>query len=175
MDGVLNSASYFQKHPGRNPGTDVAKAARGDDRWWISMVDPEAVQRLNKIIKATGAKVVISSSWRYHNSPERMQRILDANGFEGEVIGKTPFARDLPQGIRDLEGTRGQEITVWLTRNTHLHIADNFVILDDMGPRSFAHLAPYLVQTTWVAGLLDEHVEQAISTLKGDSDVSSTN
>jgi len=165
MDGVLNSVAFFDANPGRNPGTNpIVDTTSVGDSWWTSMVDAEAVARLNRVIEATGAKIVISSSWRYHCEPEKMQRILEAEGFKGEVIGRTPFHHLLPQGIRDLDGSRGQEISVWLTENTHLDI-ENFVILDDLGPRAFAHVAPHLVHTTWGKGLLDEHVAFAIRML----------
>ena len=171
MDGVLNSMEYFARHKKDNPGTDIEAADRGNDVWWLRMIDPEAVARLNRIIEATGAKVVISSSWRYHCDPIRMQRLLRGRGFKGEVIDRTPFAKHLPEGIRNLDGTRGHEISVWLTRNTHLHIADRFVILDDIGPHGFAHVAPHLVHTTWGRGLLDEHIQPAIEMLMGDEEL----
>lgn len=167
MDGVLNSDAYFKAHGARPdedvpPSRDEWRATVGTDEWWISMVDPEAVRRLNRVVHGSGAKVVVSSSWRYHCDPETMQRVLDARGFEGEVVGRTPLTPEMPEGMRDLG--RGPEIEVWLAKNKHLDI-EAFVILDDIAPRAFAHMAPYVVHTSWTRGMLDEHVEEALRRL----------
>jgi len=161
MDGVLNNANFMGSirdpaHIAPDPNTDY---------WWLRMIDPEAVERLNQIVEATEAKVVISSSWRYHNTPEDMQRYLNARGFRGEVIGRTCAAHMLPEGIRGLDGTRGHEIHWWLVKNRDLMV-DGFVILDDMSAGAFAHMATYLVQTSWATGLLDKHVPAAIKKIQ---------
>lgn len=158
MDGVLNSVDFFDRNV-------VHKAApeTGSDEWWTRMVDPEAVERLNAIVTGADAKVVISSSWRYHASPADMQRILSARGFVGEVIGRTPLATEMPAPLRKT-GMRGLEVEVWLAKNKHLEI-EAFVILDDLGQLSFGGLLSNLVRTTWGRGLLDEHVEAALQVL----------
>lgn len=163
MDGVLNSVDYFDSTRSHDWG-DAGRPDVGTDPWYVHMVDPAAVQRLNGIIDATGAQVVLSSSWRYHCDPEMMQRVLEARGFTGQVIARTPTAANCRgKGIAVIgELTRGHEIHLWLVENTHLNVMDSFVILDDMGPRAFAHMAPHLVQTSWGRGLLDEHIGPAI-------------
>ena len=128
------------------------------------MVDPVPVQHLNAILAATDAKVVSSTSWRYYVEPDQMQRVLDSRGFTGEVIGRTPTNSELPEGLRRT-GLRGTEVEVWLTENKHLEI-ERFVILDDMGPGAFAHMTPYLVQTSWANGLQERHIKAAIDMLQ---------
>ena len=160
MDGVLNSANYLDSNPKLDPETATAPDSKSL-HWWTRMVNPEQVKLLNEIIESTKAKVVISSSWRYHCDAERMQEVLDAKGFVGEVIGRTPRQSD--NGYRS--ETRGHEIERWLVQNKHLEI-ESFVILDDMGPGAFAHMTPYLVQTSWARGLLESHIKAAVDMLQ---------
>ena len=165
MDGVLNSAEYFATNPDRDPHHPEYIVPEGDDSWWTCMVDRIAVRRLNTLVEVSDAKVVISSSWRDHCDPEQMQRILDAREFTGEVIARTPLATEMPKPLA-ARALRGLEVEVWLTKNKHLDI-EKFVILDDLGENSFAHMTPYLVQTSWARGLLDEHITAALKMLAG--------
>jgi hypothetical protein len=166
MDGVLNSVDFFDAEV-----EDKTVPEPGSDDWWTRMVDPAAVKRLNTIVERSGAKIVISSSWRYLCGPQDMQRILSAKGFKGEVIGRTPLSTEMPQGLREKE-LRGLEIEVWLVKNRHLEI-ESFVILDDMGEGAFAHTARYLVRTSWGRGLLEEHVPRATEMLTRGADTPS--
>lgn len=154
MDGVLN---------GSDLGIPNEREYNiGDDRWWAMMVNPLLVSLLNKILEASNAKVVISSSWRYHANPEQMQRILNLKGFKGNVIGRTPLSTELPTGLRD--GLRGTEIEFWLVKNKHLDIK-SFVILDDMGPHRFGNMTSFLVQTNSYTGIRVSDVNSAIDIL----------
>ena len=148
IDGVLNSAAYLKRW--RDETFRHEKGEKKGDRW-IEMIDELAVPLLNKIIEVTGAKVVISSTWRILNSAEMIQTYLNKKGFVGEIIGCTPR---LPFD------DRGTEIERWL--KTHDPV-ESFVILDDgsdMGP-----VLDRLVHTTWATGLQQEHVERAIELL----------
>ena len=53
-------------------------------------LDSKAVRYLNEIIAYTGAKVVISSTWRHGYTMKELRSILRKNGFDGSVIGVTP-------------------------------------------------------------------------------------
>jgi hypothetical protein len=163
MDGVLNSVAFFDSNPKLDPDTATVPDG-GSDQWWTRMVNPEQVKLLNVILAETGAKVVLSSSWRYHVDPEWMQRILEAQGFVGEVIARTPRQKDSGETIMVAQ-TRGHEIERWMVENKHLEI-ESFVILDDMGPGAFAHMAPYLVRTSWANGLQEHHIKAAIDMLQ---------
>ena len=57
------------------------------------------MELLNELIKKTGAKVVITSTWRLSRSVEELQRVLDYKGFEGEVIAKTPYFHAVLSGV----------------------------------------------------------------------------
>jgi hypothetical protein len=121
------------------------------------------VERLNVIVESAGnIVVVISSSWRYHVAPDKMQRVLASKGFRGSVIGRTPLMEEMPESHQK-EG-RSFEIKEWLGKNRHLGI-ESFVILDDDIDASLDDMAAHFVQTTWKHGLLDEHVLTAIELL----------
>lgn len=114
--------------------------------------DPAAVARFNRVIRETGAKIVVSSSWR--NLFPEVDEILKRNGVEGEIIDHTPSKMSLYH--------RGGEISMWLAYNQDAGI-DTIAILDD--DSDMFDLMPYLVQTTWENGLQDEHADRLIEML----------
>jgi len=145
IDGVLNSEALFRRRP------PDARLEMNEDKWWAEMLDPDAIQRLNRILAETGAKVVVSSTWRFALGPDDLQRILGSRGFVGEIIGATP-RRLTKRGDR-----RGDEIAAWLSDAAC--DVEAFVILDD--DSDMGALLPKLIKTTWKAGLQDEHVTAA--------------
>lgn len=158
MDGVLNSHAFmleraearkWEPEPGPLPPGFNMKAPEH----WVRMVDKKAVERLNRILDETDAKVVISSSWRHaHPHPTgRMQKILDLCGFKGEVIDETPV----------MSGPRSFEISSWLAAHP---IASRFVILDD-GASAGDGLTKWFVHTDLAHGLQDADVKKAINIL----------
>lgn len=69
-----------------------------------------AVVALNRIVRETGAKIVISSSWRGgRDSIPKLQRILDANGVIGEIVGVTP--------CYDGTESTGEKLNAWMEKN----------------------------------------------------------
>jgi len=148
VDGVLNSAGFF--HRMRNKMTM-------DRHIPIEHIDPKAVGRLSEIVEATGAKIVISSVWRYNYKPAEMLRILGHHGFKGQIIGSTPRSTE--------SKARGKEIDAWLSESgtDRKDPVECFVILDDD-----ADMEPHmdrLVNTSWQSGLQDAQVKQVIKML----------
>jgi len=86
----------------------------------------ELVDNLNEVIYLTGAKIVITSSWRIHLSLEELQKIFKDRGVIGEIIGKTGLGH-LKPGSPIPIGDRGLEISDWLDRNP----VRKYVIIDD--------------------------------------------
>jgi Swiss Army Knife RNA repair-like protein len=82
-------------------------------------LDPACIRVLNEIVAGGGADVVVSSTWRYGKTVAQLQALLDAQGFKGRVLDKTPAG---PPGA-----TRGDEIAAWLSE----HEVDAYVIIDD--------------------------------------------
>lgn len=72
--------------------------------------DPVAVAMVNRLIKDSGAMIVISSVWRHCKTMSELLAILKLNGFDWRSIhrhiGTTPMTI---QGV-----TRAQEIEKWL-------------------------------------------------------------
>ena len=129
IDGVLNHQIWFEKWHKSEKRTDT------EEQYNDSMIDPESVDLLNKIIADTDAKVVISSSWRKNNTIESMQTLLDKKGFKGEIIGLTPVLYFT--GLKDYHYSvpRGNEIKAWLEINKGI-LGDKmskvkYVIFDD--------------------------------------------
>lgn len=149
IDGVLNSDAWFRSKRNRTETNEL---------------DVAAVKRLDLIVERTGAKVVISSTWRTGLTREELTAILQKYGFRGEVIDMTPVLR--AGEVRDRAGspTRGDEIQAWLDAQPAPPRA--FVILDDQ--TDLGALSVRQVFTTYDHGLLDEHVEQAIVFLESE-------
>lgn len=124
----------------------------------VSMiVDPLCIQRLNTIVKTTGARFVISSTWRCLMPLEELITFLKGKGFIGEIIDRTP---QLPSEVR------GVEIEKWMDEhNDHLDVR-KFVILDDND--DMGKLGKYLCQTTFQFGLTDSIMMDVIRKLNGE-------
>jgi len=125
----------------------------------IRSIDPEGVRILNDLLARSGAKVVVSSTWRKWYSVKALQYVLDLAGFKGEVIGKTP--QDLPRIHTGPYATssplRGHEIQHWID---HQEGVVNPVIIDD--DSDMAHLSDRHVKTDLAVGLTQENAEQAL-------------
>src|SRR3972149_2836843 len=53
-------------------------------------LDPACIQVLNEIAARGGADIVVSSTWRYGKTVAELREILEAAGFTGRVLDKTP-------------------------------------------------------------------------------------
>lgn len=147
FDGVLNSRAFENAYP---PAQSVGLAP--NDRW-IHAIDPAAVELLNGVVRGSGAKVVISSTWRRGFPIEKIRAFLVTRGFEGEVIDVTPS--HVRAGAQ-----RGDEIQAWLDNHPEVTA---FVILDDVD--DMAHLLDRLVRTDIATGLRAEHCTKALELL----------
>lgn len=175
IDGVLNGYNKWTymiiniSKALHIPVSMVSKTLR------IFEVKEKYVKRLCKIIKKSGSKVVMSSSWRhgYWNTPYEkkyidQKRLYDLlHKYNIEVIDITPSSKD---------GKREDEINQWLNE-TKLTI-DRFVILDDESYDLQSFVGKELVKTSKViegdmiqglayedTGLKRKHVKQAIKIL----------
>jgi hypothetical protein len=130
--------------------------------------DEMAVKRLNRLTDETGAKIIISSTWRIgalkQNNWDRLKAYFGQMGVTGEIVDFVPYrpeeiSRHL--GETPKHQTRGVEIKVSLLQHPEI---DKFVIIDD--DDDMDGLEEFLVQTTWEEGLQDEHVKRAIEILE---------
>ena len=157
FDGVLNS-SEFAAHLYRN--NESAQDEKG-----LDLFDPQTIDCMNRIVDATGAKIVVTSSWRYLGLA-KLQELWKERGLHGEIIGMTSLhvvdELILEKGLEWLEeemnnSPRSEEIAHWLKS---YNIKANYVILDDLPmPKDFQ---PHAVQVNPKVGLTDIEVKQAI-------------
>ena len=128
IDGVMNSAA---------------------DRFSIKLVNDTPFERLKKIIDATGAKIILSSSWRHgyeHGTCDLLKQRLAEYGLSIEDI--TPINNN----------RRGQQIREWLMTHDYDENVDTFAILDDEDFDILALYPEQMVKTDAMVGLQDYHV-----------------
>lgn len=90
----------------------------------------EDCDALSFILKQTGAKVVLSSDWKYHYSLSEMRQIMDFYGIPSDtLIGHTTKSAPKAKMSSSLEMDRANEIIIWLKENG---IKNNWVAIDDL-------------------------------------------
>jgi HAD domain in Swiss Army Knife RNA repair proteins len=114
-------------------------------------LDPACIQVLNEIAALGGADVVVTSTWRYGKTVAELQDMLEAVGFTGSVVDKTP--------IGAAGADRGAEIGAWLAE----HAVGGYVIIDDHV--DMGDLRRYLIVTHPAHGLRTADAPRAIATL----------
>ena len=114
-------------------------------------LDPGCIRVLNEIVAGAGADVVVSSTWRHGKTVAELQEMLEAEGFIGCVIDKTPTGAP--------GAGRGDEIASWLAE----HAVSGYVIIDDHG--DMGELRTQLVLTHPARGLQPADASRAIAML----------
>ena len=153
VDGVLNSLRWF--HSADYHALKENYAASNTDTavvLWRTHFDPAQVAMLKKILDETGARIVLSSTWRLLDVTRAafaMNRVAIPNLMK-LWVGNTPR----------MKGRRGDDIDQWIRS---MDFKGPFVIIDDdsdMEPHS-----DKLVQTDPGNGLMKKHVAEIISRL----------
>ncbi len=103
IDGVLNSDEYFDKIKNLN-----INGIEND-------IDVSKIVLLKKSLDETGAKIVLTSSWRYTRKAQELKQLLLSYGI---IVDCTPF----------IDNERGIEIKKWLQEHNDIQ---DFLILDD--------------------------------------------
>ena len=133
-------------------------------------VEDEKIELLRQLVVRTGAKIVLSSTWREgwyakerisNPSPSYLSAI---RLFEALKQKLSEYGLELLSYTEDF-GTRGEEIDLWL-KNWNGEPIESFVILDDMYPEELQLHQEKLVQTVESFGLTQEDVEKAVTMLK---------
>jgi hypothetical protein len=155
VDGVLNA------------GRRVNKGTMGFEL--IDWALPHAIVHINRITRVTGAKLVISSTWRIGKTIKELRQMFAEVGIEGDIVGKTergPCSWHVNRGYPNCaEGHRGGEIADWLRNYKAINGEDieAFVILDDdsdMGDLSDRH-----IKTAYDRGITRRECDRAIQML----------
>lgn len=152
VDGVLNSDFRSQR-----------QIASGQ------LIDEEKVQLLSKIVRRTGAELVLHSGWRFwlddHLRPirseaEQLTELLKKYGMK--LLDKTDdLSEKKSYLIPRLSLTKGDEILLWLQSHPEVK---KYVILEDLDLHKL-RLKSHHVQTDPCVGLIEEDVERAVTIL----------
>lgn len=144
FDGVLNTEQHQAKLAvDRLPNKDA----------WGPLFDPRAVANLRKIIDATDAAIVISSSWRYIHQPGSLRMMWEVRELPGEILDTTPY------GAAYI--SRGEDIECWLSQ----HGQHDYVIIDDLDDFYPTQHDRY-VETNPIVGISEADAKTAIEILK---------
>ena len=146
IDGVLNNRTTKNRNVHGCIGINVS-----------------LTQIFKRIIKETGAKVVLSSTWRLYK--DLVKDIENNLCPEVEIVGQTPDSRESIGGIF-IGRTRGDEIKAWIDMNGPV---SNFAIIDDTSDMGKYLLTPNFFKTEFDIGLTEEIADQIIKHLnKGE-------
>jgi hypothetical protein len=141
IDGVLNHEHF----------NDRSRLHRGH------AICPVAVQNLREIIKRTGAKIILSSTWRRGIHQIEIRELFSHYDLDQYILGKI--------GILENQ-IRGNEIKELLD-GCDEDFVESFVTLDD--DDDMGDLLPFLVQTVNEqgirVGLMADQREEAIKIL----------
>ena len=131
---------------------------------YLPDVDPDidfrAVKRINKLVESTGAKIILSSSWRFYLS-ETINRLRNSGlkyPIKDIIKGEEcVYSENWPDVNHP---TRGDLIENFLKE----HPCDNYIILDDINDMTKEQQS-HFIQTNNNDGFTDKDLENAIKLL----------
>lgn len=140
VDGVLYSNEYIVEKT-----RALGRRLHLDER-----LDEKCILVLKKIVELTGAKIVVTSSWKISD--------LDILSNKLKEYGLVIY--DVTRNYGD---ARGREIREWLSENN----VSKFVIIDDDIFKDYDGLLQYLVQPSLYHGraLNETHIAQVLKIL----------
>lgn len=156
IDGVLNAHEF-------------------DPECGCGRIDRDKMGRLNRILRATGARVVLSSAWRYlvHRGEMNLmglEWLLRSHGMiSGRLAGITRVDYLAPRPPYDGRpeswvhtNERGDQVRCWL--DSAGATAPPYVVIDDLDLGISAAGHPF-VQTDGMVGLTEADADRAIEML----------
>lgn len=146
FDGVLDTATYdFML---------ISNGMSSCDGNGRPIFDPKCILNLERIIKATEAKIVVTSSWREIDSLIELRNMWIERKMPGEIMDVTPIIG----GDRQ----RGDEIDQWLVSNGQRDA--KYIIIDDLPIECFnPHHYNHFVPINPINGIMSEDVITAIT------------
>jgi hypothetical protein len=125
----------------------------------------EHMLRVKKIIDATGAVIVLSSSWRESDfGRKEVSKQLALNGM-ATFIDCTPR----------MPGSRAKEILKWIETSRERYNVINFVALDDInlpaGAPDPKFFGLHAIVTNGTTGLTDADTEKAIELMQDSNNI----
>lgn len=143
VDGVLNSNDYIEY------------TSKNNVKGILEEIDPQKIDMLKQVLNITGAKIVVSSSWRNIRKFEKLRELFFLYGIR--LDKKTPL----------IGNNRGLEIKQYLKEHANI---EQYIILDDEVFDSFdEELTNNLIltkedqnDTSYGEGLQFKHINQII-------------
>ncbi len=136
IDGVITSDAY----------TRQCKAEKiQPNTFGLDWFDPQCIKMLRRVIDKTGARIVLSSSWR-DLGIDRLSKVWSDNNLPGELAGTTP----------EWILMKKDAILEWID----IHPDEKYVIIDDADLR-----LKNQVRTNPITGLTAADAELAIQIL----------
>lgn len=160
IDGVLNPVHYM------NAMYKMWKASfneiKSHDEYG-QLFFYQNCEALQKIVDETGAKIVISSTWRMAGESE-MKALWKHRNLAGEIIGITPTETQVVESgeaeFYDMV-CRGMEIAHWIKHN---NFKGNYVIIDDTEDM-LKEQEQFFVVTNGYVGLTLKDAKRAVEIL----------
>lgn len=150
FDGVLDDDEFLSKNGYSGWYKRIHDKVKGKD------FSPRCISQLNRIVKQTGAGVVIISSWRINHTTKELHDLLKDNGFKGRVIGKT-----------DTIGIRQEEVSQYLFKLEDPLPKSEYVIIDDEDFYNDEDFSDRFIQVEYPYCLNEEKADKAIKLLLG--------
>lgn len=165
IDGVLKGLNDKISPYKREAVDRLAALGKADNRMQLELVllNWRLVQQFCKFIVVHNIKVVVTSTWREGNTPQRFTQLFRLCGAElpdGYIVGCTPIMDEV-----DAVSKRGHEIAAYLSHECRDY---QYVILDDQRTQAFLpEQHSQLASTCPYNGLVAEDLDKALAILKG--------
>lgn len=148
IDGVVNCSDTKERSPSKVIGVEQSKIAL-----------------VKQIIEATGAKLILSSTWRigwfYEETGSHDRDEQDWHYLRDEFFKQGLWFFDYTP--LDKSRHRGTEIQTWLDKWEDE--IDSYIVIDDSMYDIWEMHEGHLIETSFRYGIQDEHVKQAIELL----------
>lgn len=167
VDGVLNNNATFKKAmklEAKSGPWGLPIWPDTEEAYHKAQIEDRFVALVNELAERTGAKVVISSTWRLLFY-EQLLKWLPEKGLKAPIIGRTPKVNARDFELEPWKTERGLEIEFWCRENIPEDQLPNLrlVILDD--DSDMGRLMRWLVRTSERSGIEQRHVEKAVRVL----------
>ncbi len=151
IDGVLNSNFWFENNE--------RELSNG------TLIDKEKVKLLSSLVKATDAKIILHSGWRFwfdaNLKPLRIEaeKFIDLLNNEGlSLDGVTPdLTTEEIRLTKKFSLVKADEILLWLSEHKEV---ENWVVLDDLDLKN-KEIEKFQIRTDATIGLTIEDIKKA--------------
>lgn len=159
FDGVVNTENYQMR---------LTRSNKQRKDKYGPVFDPDTVRRLGRIIKATGAKVCLISSWAYEGE-EKMKALWKERDMPGELLAtccslpcvKPEINLEYVEPSLDMMVGKGRDV---LSFFSSVQGEYSYVILDDV-PDFFPEQESHYIQINPKTGITDDDAIRAIRIL----------